>query len=66
MDMTNLNWRKSTYSNSGQCVEVAQLPDGVAMRDSKNPGGPVLEFTEAEWSAFLKGVRAGEFGQPQA
>jgi len=58
-------WRKSSYSsgNGGNCVEVADLPGGgFAMRDSKNPQGPALKFTRAEWEAFLAGVRAGEFG----
>ncbi|ORT46925.1 DUF397 domain-containing protein [Frankia sp. KB5] len=59
-----LVWRKSSYSggNGGDCVEVAGLPGGGrAVRDSKNPHGPVLEFTEAEWSAFLAGARDGQF-----
>ncbi|MBL7498293.1 DUF397 domain-containing protein [Frankia sp. CNm7] len=61
---TALVWRKSTYSagNGGECVEVATLPDGGrAVRDSKDPDGPVLHFTTAEWIAFLAGVRNGEF-----
>jgi hypothetical protein len=33
----------------------------VAVRDSKDPAGPVLTFTAPEWSAFLAGVRDGEF-----
>ncbi|MBL7499246.1 DUF397 domain-containing protein [Frankia sp. CNm7] len=61
---TPLTWRKSSYSGGtgGNCVEVAPLPDGGrAVRDSKNPAGPVLYFTPAEWSAFLAGVRDNEF-----
>ena len=59
-----LTWHKSTYSGGtgGNCVEVAQLPDGGhALRDSKNPDGPVLRFTGAEWQAFVTGVSTGEF-----
>jgi hypothetical protein len=33
----------------------------VAMRDSKDPGGPVLVYTRAEWLAFLDGAKKGEF-----
>lgn len=56
-------WVKSSGSfANGNCVEVAALPGGrVAMRDSKNAGGPVLTFTAAEWDAFLGGVVLGEF-----
>ena len=65
--MTNdqLSWRKSTFSaqdNGSDCVEVAGIADGgMAVRDSKNPSGAVLRFTAREWSAFVKGARAGEF-----
>jgi hypothetical protein len=60
-----LVWRKSSFSSAeGQnCVEVAALPDGGrAVRDSKNPGGPVLTFSPGEWNAFIRGVKDGEFG----
>ncbi len=75
MDLRNLPWRKSSFSsaNGGDCVEVAELdvtsyrPEhkrnaGHAVRDSKDPAGPVLYFTTAEWRAFLDGVKASEFG----
>lgn len=56
-------WFKSTYSNNGggNCVEVSFLPAGIAVRDSKDPTGPALIFTTAEWSAFLAGAAAGQF-----
>lgn len=57
-------WHKASRSNGNggnNCVEVAILPNGVAVRDSKNRDGPVLYFTRAEWTAFLSGARAGEF-----
>jgi hypothetical protein len=56
-----LAWRKSTESLNGDCVEVAPLPSGVAVRDSKNPAGPMLEFTHSEWRAFIAGANKGEF-----
>jgi hypothetical protein len=57
------SWRKSSACNGASaCVEVQTLPDGsVLMRDGKNPDGPVLVFTPAEWAAFTAGVRGGEF-----
>ena len=54
-------WAKSSASGGGDCVEVRLTRSGVEVRDSKDPTGPVLSFTEAEWSAFLTGVALGEF-----
>jgi hypothetical protein len=47
MDLRNVSWRKSSYttSNGGNCVELAGLPGAVAVRDSKDPNGPVLLLT---------------------
>jgi hypothetical protein len=58
-------WIKSSFSAyTGQCVEVAGLTsDTIRVRDSKNPNG-VLSFTAAEWDAFIRGVRNGEFDRP--
>lgn len=60
---SDLSWRKATRSvATGQCVEVAQLHrGGVAVRDSKDPHGPVLIYTGPEWAAFLDGAKKGEF-----
>lgn len=56
-------WRKASMSaGNGNCVELAPLADGgVAIRDSKDPNGPVLRFTSAEWAAFLDGAKNLEF-----
>lgn len=56
MDLGNARWRKSTRSgtNGGECVEVAgNLPGVVAVRDSKDPAGPVLAFDPQTWRAFV-------------
>jgi hypothetical protein len=55
-------WVKSSRSSNGNCVEVAELPGGsVGVRNSRDPEGPVLRFTQGEWNAFLVGARLGEF-----
>ncbi|MEU8036888.1 DUF397 domain-containing protein [Streptosporangium sp. NPDC049078] len=64
MDLSGAEWRKSTLSQGGgNCVEVARnLPGIVAVRDSKTPDKPILIFTTSEWTAFISGIRNGEFG----
>lgn len=60
VDLSTAVWRKSTHSgnNGGECVEVAtNIPGIVAVRDSKNPAGPALVFTPAEWTAFLNTLK---------
>ncbi|MFC6083061.1 DUF397 domain-containing protein [Sphaerisporangium aureirubrum] len=60
MDLIGAEWRKSSRSGSsgGQCVEVAvNLPDVVAVRDSKDPGGPVLVVGSEAWRRFLRFAR---------
>ncbi|WP_346137036.1 DUF397 domain-containing protein [Streptomyces carpaticus] len=56
-------WRKSRHSNAaGQCVEVAVFPaGGAALRNSRDPQGPALVYTQEEMRAFVLGVKEGEF-----
>jgi hypothetical protein len=57
-------FRKSTFCAAHHdCVEVALVDNGARLvRDSKHRSGAMLQFTSSEWDAFVKGVRAGEFG----
>ena len=56
---------KSSHSGVGSCVEVRLLVNGtVGVRDSKDVSQPALVFTPPEWTAFLAGVRDGEFDLP--
>ncbi|MEU7618810.1 DUF397 domain-containing protein [Micromonospora rifamycinica] len=59
MDLSGAQWRKSSRSNGqgGACVEVADnLAGMVAVRDSKDPDGPVLAFESQTWRAFVAQV----------
>lgn len=63
VDLENADWRKSSRSGpyTDNCVEVAFVGDAIAVRDSKDPRGPVLLFTAGEWDAFVDGAKEGEF-----
>lgn len=57
-----IDFRTSSFCNSGGCVEVALLPTGeVAVRDSKAPGTSTLRYSAREWTDFVAGVKNGEF-----
>jgi hypothetical protein len=57
------NWKKCSLSYStGGCVEVAGgFRDLVRVRDSKNPSGAVLGFSQEGWTVFVEGIRSGKF-----
>ena len=61
MELSSAEFRKSSFSSANGSVEVAIQPDGVAVRDSRNRDGAVLEISHGDWAAFLRGVKAGEF-----
>ena len=59
---SDLLFHRSSYCDSGDCVEVAQRRDGmVSVRDSKNRAQQELIFTREEWVAFMRGAKSGEF-----
>ncbi len=63
VNLNRAQWFKSTRSgpNCDNCVEVAFVGEAIAVRASKNPAGPALIFTTAEWDAFVGGAKDGEF-----
>lgn len=74
-DTTDLNdqtigenaWFKSSYSGGGsgsECVEVAALVGGAAIRDSKNKAGGMLRLPSAQMAQFVASVKAGAFDLP--
>ena len=62
-DPSRPRWIKATASNgTGTCVEATSVKEGeILVRNSRDPEGPKLSFTKAEWVAFVAGVKAGEF-----
>jgi hypothetical protein len=61
--MDDRTWRKSSYSGGqGNCVEVCTSEPGVVgVRDSKDRYGSELTVSDRAWSAFVQGVKRGEF-----
>ena len=59
--MISKAWRRSSICGHTQCVEVQFDRSVVRVRNSGRPGESV-EFSTAEWEAFMRAARAGEFG----
>ncbi|GAA3675394.1 uncharacterized protein DUF397 [Lentzea atacamensis] len=61
--MESLRWRKSSRSSAGgpECVEIALVSSGAAVRDSKNADGARLRFGDAGWETFLAAAKTGSF-----
>jgi hypothetical protein len=60
-DRNSLDWRISTRSGGGNCVEVASDGNMIAFRHSKRPDAEVIWYSAAEFTAFVAGVKDGEF-----
>jgi Domain of unknown function (DUF397) len=59
MNVETATWRKSSYSgnNGGACIEVADAPGAVLIRDTKDRDGPVLAFDAEAWRRFAARVK---------
>lgn len=63
----HVRWFKSSRSaQNGACVETAAIGGRVAVRDSKDPNGPRLTFSQDAWRDFVVSVREGVFDAPEA
>jgi len=64
LDPNRAQWIKSSRSAAnGHCVEIAVAPAAIAVRDSKDPDGPVLRFPRHQWSDFIRRLRAGQLAE---
>jgi hypothetical protein len=62
MQKADTEWVKSPYSGgNGNCVELRRQGGMIEVRDSKDPNGPILRFTDAEITAFRLGLTDGAF-----
>ncbi|MFM9615229.1 DUF397 domain-containing protein [Streptomyces niveiscabiei] len=60
-ELSTARWRRSSYSNTngGNCVEIAEdFPGIVPIRDSKDPGGPMLTVPTPVWDTFIGSLKA--------
>ena len=66
--MNDFEFVKSNYSTGGgQCVEVARnIPTTVAIRDSKDPEGPILRLPPKAWTDFTASLATGRSGHYSA
>lgn len=61
-EFSRLVWRKSSYSTSGNCVEVAIQDEVVHIRDSKNPNLAVLSIPSSSWLEFIQTIQGYHTG----
>ena len=59
LDLDGAEWLSSSQGDGD--VQIAFVEGFIAMRDGRQPDGPALIFTPAEWRAFVLGARDGEF-----
>jgi hypothetical protein len=65
-NVSDLDFKVSGWcGNRRKCVQVAVKPEGVALRDSKDPSKATLFFDHDEWKAFTQGVKSGDFDSKQ-
>jgi hypothetical protein len=54
-------WRRASFCQNSECVEVAERDGMIVLRSSKQSDGSVLQYTAEEWRSFVQGIKAGEF-----
>jgi predicted secreted Zn-dependent protease len=57
----DLTWRTALSCESGACVQVAADQGSILIGSTRQPSGPMLEYTPAEWREFVAGIKRGDF-----
>jgi predicted secreted Zn-dependent protease len=57
----DLDWRISRTCDSGACVGVARQGESVLIKNTSDPEASISFFSREEWTAFLAGVKLGDF-----
>lgn len=59
MDLSEVVWRKASRSkeDGSNCVELAKVSGVIAIRDSKDPGGPILLVSRRDFGRFARVLR---------
>jgi predicted secreted Zn-dependent protease len=58
---SSLTWRTALSCDGGACVQVAAEGNFILIGSSRQPAGPLLEYTPEEWHEFVAGVKKGDF-----
>ncbi len=61
LDYKSLTWRTSLSCDGGACVEVAADRNIIMIRNSRQPGGPLIEYSPEGWHEFVSGIKNGDF-----
>lgn len=56
-------WRKASFCASSECVEITQRDGMIVLRDSAQPHGVLLRYAPADWTDFLRIVKAAHPGR---
>ena len=57
----SLPWLTALSCDGGACVQVAADQDTILIRNSRQPDGPLVEYTPEEWHEFVSGIKKGDF-----
>ena len=60
-ELDELPWKKASYCNGGECIQVAITNGRVILGDSKNPSGPIILASYSQWNSLVGKIKRGDF-----